>query len=56
VGVPVYVDHRPEVVEVQDDQGNRVVFHTRALDVGSQALVEAAVVQQPSQRVGGGQA
>ena len=50
--VSVHVVHPLEIVDVEHEQRHRVVRATRTRELGAQALVEVAVVEEPGERVG----
>ena len=56
VGMAVGVVDRLEVVEVEDHQRDRAGELAAALELGPQGLVKAAVVGEPGERVGAGEA
>ena len=52
IAVPVHVVDALEVVDVEHQDGDRVVCPARAVQLGAEALVEVAVVVEAGERVG----
>jgi hypothetical protein len=48
----VHVVHALEVVDVEHEHADRVVRAGRSVELGTEALVEVAVVEEPRERVG----